>query len=454
MKRIADYFLLEWKNLPRPKPLLVRGARQVGKTYAVQALGKTFPRFVEVNLETDDGARKIIGKDLDPHRMILQLSEYLGVEIIPGQTLLFFDEIQKVPKAITALRYFYEKVEGLHVIAAGSLLDFAIDYVGMPVGRVSSLFMYPLSFLEFLVARGDTQWAQAIIRHSVGDPISEPLHEKLLDVVGEYIAVGGLPGAVNEWLSPPRLSERSSRAVKRVHADLIFNYREDIKKYAEKDEVAQIEAVFDEAVKQVGRKFVFANIEGYRKRELDPSLKALEKAGLMHRVVRSSGQGIPLGSFSDKNDFKVLLLDVGMTQALNKFDISSWLIDPSQNFVNQGEIVEAFVGQELLAYSDPIMKEELFYWRRQERTSQAEIDYLIQLRNKVIPLEVKAGTDKRMKSIRIFLDEHARSPYGIRFSSLNYEQAGLIHSYPLYAVAKTLFDANEVMREALLHLVT
>lgn len=197
MKRLIDSFLFNWKDKPQRKPLLLRGARQVGKTYAVRTLGETFPHFLEVNLEANIGARQIVEKDLDPHRIMLQLSELFNVDIIPGKTLLFFDEIQTAPQTITGLRYFYELVPELHLIAAGSLLDFGIEQVDMPVGRGSSLYMYPLSLLEFLVALGHGRWAQMIVVHKGLEPLQDVVHEKLLNVVGEYIAIGGMPEAVN-----------------------------------------------------------------------------------------------------------------------------------------------------------------------------------------------------------------------------------------------------------------
>ena len=166
MKRLINHFLLEWKHRPNHKPLLLRGARQVGKTHAVRVLGQTFTSFIEINLESNLAARKILAQDFELERIVLQLSELLQKELTPGNTLLFFDEIQNVPRAITTLRYFYEQMPQLHVIAAGSLLDFAIEQVGIPVGRISTLYMYPLSFLEFAVATGHATWAKTILDYN------------------------------------------------------------------------------------------------------------------------------------------------------------------------------------------------------------------------------------------------------------------------------------------------
>jgi hypothetical protein len=448
VKRIIDYYLLEWKNRQGRKPLLLRGARQVGKTHAMRELGKTFPNFIEINLELNAGARNIIEKDLDPHRIVQQLSELLQKNITPGTTLLFFDEIQNVPKAIIALRYFYEMMPELHVVAAGSLLDFAIEQVGIPVGRVSSLYMYPMSFLEFLVALGHDEWAKLVIGNSLDNPVSEPLHEKLLNILGAYLAIGGMPEAVNEWIKT-----KTSWESKKVHADLLYNYQQDFGKYAKKHQIKYLNLIFQKAVDQLSNKFMYTRVGEYQKRELEPALELLEMAGLLYRVVRSSGQGIPLGAQADLNDFKVTFLDVGLCQALLKFDLAPWFIDPIPSFINKGELVESFVGQEILAYSDPISKDGLFYWRRENRGSEAEIDFLVQIQNNVVPIEVKAGMSKRIKSMQIFFETHPNSTYGMRFSADNYSIYKKINSFPLYAVAKPFLDVSENLRKALLNLL-
>lgn len=444
MKRIIDYFLLEWKNLASRKPLLLRGARQVGKTHAMRELGKKFPHFVEINLELNEGARSIIEKDLDPHRIVHQLSELLQKKITPGTTLLFFDEIQQAPKAITALRYFYEMMPELHVAAAGSLLDFAIEEVGIPVGRVSSLYMYPLSFFEFLVALGHREWARTLTQHTISDSISDPLHAQLLEILGIYLAIGGMPEAVTEWEKT-----KTSWSAKKVHADLLSTYQQDFGKYAKKHQTKYLNVIFQRAIDQLSKKFMYSRVGEYKKRELEPALELLEMAGILHRVVRSAGQGIPLGAQADLDDFKLIFLDIGLCQALLKFDLAPWFVDPLATFINKGELVEAFVGQEILAYSDPIIKEGLFYWCREKRGSQAEVDYLVQIKNNVVPIEVKSGTSKRIKSMQIFLDSHLNSSYGLRFSTDNYSVYQKINSYPLYAVSKPFFDASENLRRAL-----
>ncbi|CAN5164023.1 hypothetical protein BH09DEP1_BH09DEP1_4990 [soil metagenome] len=216
--------------------------------------------------------------------------------------------------------------------------------MGIPVGRVSTLYMYPLSFLEFLVATGHHQWAKAIISYQSPTTISEPLHEKILELVGTYLAIGGMPEAINEWINT-----KTSRAVRTVHSDLIFTYEQDFGKYAKAHQIKYLHLLFLKAIDQLTKKFMYAKVGEYKKRELEPALELLEKAGLLYKITHSSGQGIPIGAQANLDDFKVILLDVGLCQALLKLDITPWFTDPLTTFINKGTIVEAFIGQELLA---------------------------------------------------------------------------------------------------------
>lgn len=442
MKRIVDHFLLEWKHESyRRTPLLLRGARQVGKTHAVRVLGKTFPHFVELNLETNLEARDLFTKDLDARRIMTQLSELLQTEIRPGHTLLFIDEIQYVPRAIIALRYFFEEIPELHVIAAGSLLDFAIEQVGMPVGRITQLYMYPLSFMEFLVALGHERWAQFIMSE---EPMFDMLHKNILELVGHYLAIGGMPAAVNAWRE-----KKLSREVKKVHAQLLEAYIQDFDRYAKKHELKYLSLTFSRAMEQLSRKFMYAKLSDYRKREIEPAIYLLEKAGVLSRVMRTDARGLPLGAGLDLDDFRLIFLDVGLTQALLGYDLTSWVLRPLEAFVNKGELVEAFVGQELLAYSDPISKGKLYYWRSGKDQADVEVDYVIQLKDQIVPIEVKAGASKRLLSLHRFLNTHPQSLYGIRCWTQSEHHEKAIHSYALYAIAKPLVFGNHVLKEAL-----
>lgn len=443
MKRIIDYHLLQWKNGSNRKPLLLRGARQVGKTHAARVLGKTFDSFVEINLELNETVRLIFANELDPVKLIVSLSELTQKKIIPGKTLLFIDEIQYEPKAIIALRYFYEIMPDLHIIAAGSLLDFGIEQVGIPVGRVTQRYMNPVSFIEFLAALGHQEWARAILKHTPDDPVSDALHAELMRMLGIYLAIGGMPAAINEWIK-----NGTSREVKTIHEDLLFSYRQDFDKYAKRSQIKYLDILFSKSLEQLGKKFMFARVGEYQKRELEPAVEMLIKAGVFHKVLKTAGQGVPMAAEADFNDFRLIFLDVGLTQTLLHFDLSQSIIDPLNDFINKGTLIESLVGQEILAYSDPIKREELFYWRKHTQGNDAEVDFLVHVKQQVVPIEVKAGTSKRIVSMHIFLDSHPKSTYGVRYWADNYAQDPRVNSYPLYAVCKIFADANEYTMQA------
>lgn len=449
MKRMIDHHLKEWKDYRLRKPLLLRGARQVGKTYAVRKLGQSFDNFVEINLETETKVRQVFDLDLDPKRMIREFSLITGKDIVPGKTLLFIDEIQAVPRALIALRYFYEEMPKLHVIAAGSLIDFAIQEVGVPVGRLQFMYMYPVSFIEFLAAINNTVIMEEILKRDPKDPISDVVHTMTLRKLAEYMALGGMPEVIHCWINThdPRLCTR-------IHSSILDAYRMDFSKYARTKQIKYVELVFNSIAQQLGGKFKYSNIEGdYRKRELAPALDLLETAGVAHRIWAADSQGIPLGARLDFKDYKVIFSDIGLTQALLKLDLAEWFLNPLQELINKGDLAEAFVGQEILAYNDPHRKNKLFYWHRESPNSQAEIDYVIQSNEHIIPIEVKSGAGTTLKSLHSFLDNHQKSPYGIRFSAQNYSIYEKIHSYPLYAVAKVIAANSDDVKQSIASLL-
>lgn len=446
-KRIIDLHLDLWKMDNHRKPLLLRGARQVGKTYAVRRLGQSFEHFVEVNFEQIKEAIAIFEKDLIPERFIRALSILVKAPIIPGKTLLFFDEIQEAPQAILALRYLYEQMPDLHVIAAGSLLEFAIEKVGVPVGRISMLYMYPLSFIEFLVATGDSLMAKEILEHPIGKKMDDPIHGKILDKLGEYLSIGGMPESVSRWVETQNPAE-SLKVLQQIAAA----YRQDFAKYARKSQVKYLEQLFAQVPHLIGREFSYREIHGeYRKRELAPALELLERSGIIHVIRHSSGQGVPIGSEVDFETFKIIYLDIALCQVILGSDVSVWFLKPLEGFSNRGEIAEGFIGQEMLCYSNPETKAELYFWKRKERNSSAEIDYLWQRDSKVFPIEVKSGHGGTLRSLRLFLESHPHSIIGIRFSALDYSIIEGLDSRPLYAAA-TL--AHEKQGEALMSLLS
>lgn len=437
MKRSVDQHLQSWRADSARKPLLLRGARQVGKTYTARALGDSFDELVEVNLEREPTLGRVFDADLDPRRIVRDLSLVTRKAIDPGHSLLFLDEVQEAPRALKALRYFHEEMPELHVVAAGSLLDFALESVGTPVGRVDSLHMYPLSFAEFLLAMDEDRLAQAI--ETVQD-IPPVAHDLLLTRLGTYLAVGGMPEAVACWLSSGDL-----RRCRRVLAGLAEGYRSDFGKYARRHEIKYVDLLFREVASTQGRRFVFSHVPGeYRARELAPALDLLEKAGVVHRVVQSPGSGCPLRAGARPDRFKLLFIDVGLTQVLLGLDAAGLVVDAATAITHRGALAEAFVGQEMIAYGSPWVGRELFYWHREARGSSAEVDYLIEDRGRVVPVEVKSGGRGGLKSLRLFLEKNRDlSPFGVRLSTLPFSVVDRLQSWPLYAVAGLLGGSSE-----------
>ncbi len=434
MKRLIDSHLLNWAQKKERKPLLLRGARQVGKTYAVRELGKTFDTYVEINLELDAKMRELFIADFYPQRIIRDITYLTKQEIIPGKTLLFFDEMQAEPKALLALRYFYELMPELHVIAAGSLFDFAIESVGVPVGRVEFLHMYPLSFLECLHAWGERLLVQAIVECSINCPMSAVTHDRLLQLLKEYFAIGGMPEVVLSWAQ-----KKNAVLCFEIQQTLVNAYRQDFNKYAKRHQIKYLDLLFDTIPVQCGKKFKYSAIPGdFRKRELAPCLDLLATAGVINKVYHTAAQGMPLGAQVDCDAFKVVFLDVALAQNILGLDITQWLISTEQPWINKGEMVEAFVGQELLVYAQSFKKQQLYYWLSDGRTAQAEVDYVTIIKQSIIPIEVKNGQGSTLKSMRIFLEKHHQSPFGIRFSTQNFSVYEKIHSYPLYAICLAL----------------
>ena len=441
MKRIVFQSLMKWSAQAERKPLILRGARQVGKTFVVRELGEKFDYYIEVNFEKMPQIRSFFTQDLDPRRICELLSLQFDQPIIPGKSLLFFDEIQECPEAILALRYFYEELADLHLVAAGSLIDFAIEEIGIPVGRVSFLYLYPLSFIEFLIAAEKERFAQEIINHPVHEPLPEFIHQQLLALLGEYMVTGGMPEVVANWLS-----KRDLRLIQTTQHELVEAYRQDFNKYAKKNQLKYVELIFNQTPSLISQAFKYTQLQTpYQKRELAPCLDLLVKANIIHKVYHTSGNGVPLGADIDFEKFKLIFVDVGLCESILGLTLKEWILDPITTLVNKGSLCEAFVGQELLAYSPNNTKTDLYYWHRAERSSMAEVDYLIADHSRIIPIEVKSNKGGALKSLKHFLSTHdTQSPYGIRFSAQNYSSYDPIHSYPLYAVAG-LFSDNDLL---------
>ncbi len=441
MKRLIDKELINWKKSSGRKSLILRGARQVGKTFSVRKLGKTYTDFYEINLEKRTDLHPIFERNLDPKRILRDLSVDRGVPIRAEDTLLFFDEIQACPKAVLSLRYFFEEMQSLHIIGAGSLLEFAIEQIGLPVGRVQILTLFPMSFAEFLVAKRQILLLKAICEQS---SLSEPIQDKAIQFLSEYFVIGGLPEIVSNWISNEQPLE-----VKDKLSTIVNTYRQDFEKYAKKSQLKYLNLLLQHIPLQIGKKFKFQGIGEYRKRELAPCLELMEKAHIIHMVYHTSAQGIPLGAQASLERYKVIFFDIAITQQLLGLDLKGWFLKPQDAFVNQGELVESFIGEEIMAYSSSNMRSTLFYWQREARGSEAEIDYLSVINGEIIPIEVKAGKGSTLKSLHSFLSSHPKSPYGIKISLSDRSKFEKIVSIPLYAA----FEIVEGGREKVLSLI-
>ncbi len=424
-----------WKSQSSRKPLILRGARQVGKTHLIRKLAKThYQSIFEINFEKKPQYKKIFEGSLEPKEILrnLQLLENRNINL--EQTLIFFDEVQECPQAITALRYLYEDFNGkLHVVAAGSLLEFALEKVGVPVGRIDYLHLYPLSFSEYLKAAGFAQLAQELENNNLN--FSSIVHEQLLKILADYLFVGGMPEACVAWFKTQKPVN-----VQHIHQSLVTGFRQDFLKYAKRNQMPNVETVFEAIPKLLGKKFVFSHVNRELKsRDLKAALQLLKMAQIAHLIPHSSGAGIPLAANQDSAKFKVLLVDVALSQTLLMSPAQTWLLNAQDSFINKGSLVESFVGQELLAYSDPQKFQSLHYWIREAKSSSAEVDYLLEQNSQIIPIEVKAGVSGRQKSLNIFLEEKNHISEGVLFSKEKFHKKNKTIYLPLYAV-RTLFQ--------------
>jgi len=435
MERDALASLNRWCDDPFRKPLVIRGARQVGKSWLVRRFGRQFDGCAEVNFEFEPAFGRIFDRDLDPVRILRDLSIALGTRIVPGETLLFLDEIQECPRALTALRYFHERMSRQHVIAAGSLLDFTVERIGVPVGRVDFLHVYPMSFPEFLSATGNDRLRSTLEHeHDPREPLPGIVHDGLMDLLGQYMAVGGMPEAVARWIETGDIV-----ACSRVHETLVGAYRQDALKYSRKNQRPYVDIVLEAIPRLLGRKFVYSAVASeVRSRTLRSALELLVKAQVAHRVHHTASNGLPLGAEKNPKLFKVVPLDIALAQSILGLDPGPWILDPASTLVNRGPVAEAFVGQELLAHGGPHRRAELFYWVRDKTSSKAEVDYVIASGQHIVPVEVKSGKTGKLKSMHLFLRHKPHSPLGLQLSAENFSRSGPVHRYPLYAVSTAL----------------
>lgn len=399
-KRNIDDKLLEWKESPRRKPLLIRGARQVGKSTAVRNLGKGFKYFVEVNLESQPSIRQLFTKDIDVHRTCEAISATLGIPVVAGKTLLFIDEIQVCQEAIMSLRYFKEDYPELHVIAAGSLLEFTLEELpSFGVGRIRSIYMYPFSFDEFLLAQGLDTTVDFKHKATSLSPLPEAVHNKLVEQLKTFYLVGGMPAAITEWVESKSYIECT-----RVHNDILDTYQDDFSKYKSRISPALLRQVLRSVALQAGCKFVFRQVvDDIHSSVIKEALHLLTLAGLIKPVTHSDGNGVPLGAEENCNYTKYLFLDLGLMQTMLGTPAANVLLSSDVDFVNKGAASEMFAGLELVKNHDCFQKAEMYYWQNLSRGTNAEIDYLVVKDGIVVPIEVKASTRGSMQSLWLFM---------------------------------------------------
>lgn len=434
LPRMLDPFLMSWKTENDRKPLLLRGARQVGKSSLVRSLSTHFDHYIEINFEENRTIHRIFDGDLSPGELCETIAALYRTPVIPGKTLLFLDEIQACLPAMSSLRFFYEKMPDLHLVAAGSLLEFALDELpSYGVGRVRSLFVYPFSFDEFLTALGE-QGLLSLKRKADADrPLPDPVHEKLLSLYKRFLILGGMPEAVSRYVQGRDLLEGQS-----VLDDLLLSVKADFVKYKKRVPVLRIQEVFESVAMQTGGKFVYSKAApDTRHAQIKEALNLLIMAGLVIPVTHSAANGIPLGAQSDPGKRKMLLYDTGIFQRALGLPLSDLILNDDFESINKGAIAELSVGLEMMKYSNPLAPPDLFYWHKETAGSNAEVDYVIQQLTDILPVEVKSSRQGSMQSLYAFLKEKKRNK-GVRFSLENFSRFQNIDVYPLYAVSSLI----------------
>lgn len=432
MKRDIEIELLRWKDEPSRMPLLLRGARQVGKTYIVEKFGREhFPQLVTINFEQRPELSRAF-TTLDPAQIVQDLEVWTGTLIKPGSTLLFLDEIQECPRAILALRYFKEQMPQLHVIGAGSLLEFALrdpDF-RMPVGRVEFMFLLPLFFQEFLSAIGNEPARRYLEEITLDQPTPDVIHSKLLEHVREYMAIGGMPAAVFAYVKGSGLLR-----CQEIQTNLLATYRKDFGKYSKQTQHKYLQKLFERAPALIAQWFKYAKVDpDMHPRSLRTALDLLADAGLLYRVHATSATGLPLFMTQSEKKFKILFIDVGLARRASQVHLKL-LLDEDVMLIDRGAVAEQFVGQEILAHHNHREISRLFFWVREKRGSSAEVDYVTSVDSTIIPIEVKAGATGRLRSLKLFMEERG-SPLGVRVSTRPLSMDGNLLSIPLYLLGQ------------------
>lgn len=429
MERDIFKHLEDWKRSTRRKPLILNGARQVGKTYALKHFGKTsYKKIAYLNFEKDEKLSQYFEDTLDPHQLIKIISIHTEIEIEPSNTLLVFDEIQNCPKALNSLKYFCEDANDYHVAAAGSLLGVkTAGEKGFPVGKVNFLHVYPLTFFEFLSATGHAKTRSFLEEYHTYEPLPNPLHEKLIQLLKQYFFIGGMPEVVSEYAKSEKLI-----VVREIQLEILSAYEKDFAKHAPPHEIMKITTVWEQIHRQLAKeskKFIFAAIrKSARGRDYEEAIQWLSDAGLIHKSYLVETPKFPLSAYANNSIFKVFLADVGLLGAQSNLS-PKVIIDGDHLFSEfKGALTENFVAQELIA----TRHKKPYYW-----TSEgiAEVDFLIEEDHEIYPLEVKAGASQKKKSLIVYNQKYKPSKL-IRATTMNLKHDGDIYNYPLYLISQ------------------
>lgn len=428
MERKIVAKLREWKNSPNRKPLILAGARQVGKTYILKEFGrKEYENVAYINCDHNEQARSLFSNGYDIKRIITAIGAITHETIKPGKTLIVLDEIQELEHGLTALKYFCEDAPEYHVAVAGSLLGIAMRHgESAPVGKVNIIRMFPMDFEEYLMARSETN-ALEMLQSGDWTTVSM-IHETLQKLLREYYFVGGMPEAVSTFVK-----SLDTNAVRRVHNDILFIYRSDMSKHVTPNEATRISMVWQSIPSQLARenkKFVYGAVKaGARAKDFEMAIQWLVDAGLVYRVSRVRDVGMPLKFYEDFNAFKLYLLDVGLLGALSEIEPAQMLLSNDSLTECKGALTENYV----LCQMKCIDELYTYYYSRED--SKLEVDFVVQHNGKVTPIEVKAEENLRSKSLKTFMSSHT-DLMAIRFSMSKYKEQEWMKNVPLYGIKK------------------
>lgn len=429
MERLLMDRLQQWKNKKKRKPLIIRGARQVGKTWLMKEFGRRFfPNTIYINFENNEHMKNVFEMDYDISRILSAIKIEYGSNFTPEDTLLIFDEIQEVPKALTALKYFHENAPEYAIVSAGSLLGVALhEGTSFPVGKVEFLSLYPLNFREFLMAVGQNKLAELL--EAKDEKLINAFSEKYSDLLRKYYYIGGMPEVVQTFVENDDYNE-----VRTLQKELLAFYEEDFSKHAPLETIPRIQMVWNSIPMQLAkenRKFIYGAMrEGARAKEFELAIQWLQDCGLIHKSHRVKKPVIPLIAYMEMGVFKMFMLDIGLLSA--KTDLSAKvLLEGSRIFQEfKGALTEQFVAQELISY-----EKELYYYSSEN--SSGEIDFLLQQEMQIVPLEVKAEENLRAKSLRAFCSKF-KPERAVRTSMSNYREQDWMVNVPLYMIGMYL----------------